>query len=152
MPSGYYFGCTWNGTDPIILKLNGAIWFGFIVANLVVTAGYLWGIHNTGIEEARRAVAGILDGPFKVNFWLGIIVIGAFVPLIMYLFGNSPALLAIKAILVLIGCAIFRNVFLQAAVRKHFQVKKKVWMSTKKKPNSATVLKKVEEKAEFLFN
>ncbi|NPV30102.1 MAG: polysulfide reductase NrfD [Firmicutes bacterium] len=138
--------------SPAILKLNGGIWFGFIVAQVILLTGYLLGIKNTGVEEARRAVAGILQGDLRVKFWWGVVVAGALMPLIMYLFGNSPALLAAKAILVLIGCACFRCVFLQAAVRRSLPGEESEWMSAQEEAKLGLQLeKRWKEKEAWLY-
>lgn len=115
--------------DPAILRLNGGVLFGFIAAQAVLLAGYLMGVSNTGAEEAKRAVAAILRGSLRTKFWWGVVAAGLAVPLIIYLCGNSPALTAVKAVLILVGCACFRCVFLQAAVRRSLPGEENEWMS-----------------------
>ena len=115
--------------SPAVLALGGGVLFGCLAVQAVLLAGYLMGVHSSGAEEGRRAVEAILRGSLSAKFWWGVVVSGLAVPLLLYLFGNSPALTVIKAILILIGCACFRCVFLQAGVRRSLPGEENEWMS-----------------------
>lgn len=104
--------------EPVVLLMSGGIWFGVLFANLVLLNAYLLGVRNIGAEEAERALSLILRGELKTRFFLGAVTCGILLPLVIYIFGNNPALLAVKAVLVLIGSACFRGVVLQAGVRR----------------------------------
>lgn len=138
--------------DASIMAMNGAL-LGFIVLQLLTVWGYVKGMEHSGAEEARRAAHNVLCGEFKNSFWGGVIVIGTIVPLIMYWFGGSPAIIIIKAILLLIGGACFRNIFLQAAVRKSLPGEEHEWGSREETAKLAAELeKRWQEKAVILFN
>jgi protein NrfD len=138
--------------DTSIITLD-SILLGFIVLQLLTVWGYVKGMEHSGAEEARRAAHNVLQGEFKNSFWGGVIIIGTIIPLIMYLFGGSPVIIMIKAILLLVGGACFRNIFLQAAVRKIIPGEEHVWGSREETAKLAADLeKRWQEKAVILFN
>lgn len=68
-------------------------------------------------------------GALEDEVLVGVVAAGLAVPLIIYLCGNNPALTAVKAVLILVGCACFRCVFLQAAVRRSLPGEENEWMN-----------------------
>jgi len=140
------------GGESGIITVDSVL-LGFIVLQLLTVWGYVKGMEHSGAEEARRAAHNVLQGEFKNSFWGGVIIIGTIIPLIMYLFGGSPVIIIIKAILLLVGGACFRNVFLQAAVRKIIPGEEHVWGSREETAKLAAELeKRWQEKAVILFN
>jgi formate-dependent nitrite reductase membrane component NrfD len=126
---------------------------GFIVLQLISVWGYVRGMEHAGAEEARRAAGNILHGDFKNCFLTGVIIFGTIVPIIMYLFADTSVILIIKAILLLIGGACFRNVFLLAAVRKAVPGEENEWYSHEDIAELAAALEKHwQEKAEVVCN
>lgn len=89
----------------------------FLVLTFISMVTYVLGMKHSGAEEANRGAKLILEGELKGKFWGGAIILGLILPLIFYLFAATPSVLAVKSILILIGMACFRSVFLQAGVR-----------------------------------
>jgi formate-dependent nitrite reductase membrane component NrfD len=126
---------------------------GFIVLQLLSVWGYVRGMEHSGAEEARRAAGNILHGDFKNCFWGGVIIVGTILPLVLYLINSVWLILIIKAVLLLIGGACFRNVFLLAAVRKVVPGEENEWYSHEDIAELAAALeKRWQEKAEVVCN
>jgi formate-dependent nitrite reductase membrane component NrfD len=126
---------------------------GFIVLQLLSVWGYVRGMEHSGAEEARRAAGNILHGDFKNCFWIGVIATGTVLPLALCLVNSVSLILIIKAILLLIGGACFRNIFLQAAVRKVVPGEEHEWYSREDIAELAAALeKRWQEKAEVVGN
>lgn len=78
---------------------------------------------------------------------------GTVVPLALYLLAGTSVILIIKAVLLLMGGACFRNVFLQAAVRKVVPGEENEWYSREDIAQLAAALeKRWQEKAEVVCN
>lgn len=126
---------------------------GFLVLQLVSVLAYVLGMKNNGASEARKAAENILQGEFKTSFWSGIIGLGTVIPMLMFLADSTSTMLIIKTILVLIGGIFFRNIFLQAAVRKIIPGEENEWVSREEAACLAIQLeKRWQEKARALYN
>lgn len=135
------------------IRIIDKVLLGFIILQLLSVWGYVRGMENSGAEEARRAAGNILHGDFKGCFWTGVIILGTVVPLALYLLAGTSVILIIKAVLLLIGGACFRNVFLQAAVRKVVPGEENEWYSREDIAQLAAALeKRWQEKAEVVCN
>jgi|GEM_PF-883259 Formate-dependent nitrite reductase, membrane component len=127
------------------------ILLGLLVLQLVTVIGYVKGMQHSGAVEARTAAQNILEGEFKSNFWGLVIIAGTLLPIVLFI-SASPAFLIIKGILVLIGGACFRNIFLAAAVRKALPGEENEWVSREEAAQLAISLeKRWQEKAEWLY-
>ncbi|HWP97891.1 MAG TPA: NrfD/PsrC family molybdoenzyme membrane anchor subunit [Syntrophomonadaceae bacterium] len=104
--------------ENISILILDKVLLGFLVLQLISVVTYVFGKRHSGAYEARKAADNILNGQFKISFWGGIILAGTIVPILMLLLGSISFILIAKTVLVLIGGACFRNVFLQAAIRK----------------------------------
>jgi formate-dependent nitrite reductase membrane component NrfD len=78
---------------------------------------FIASVQMAGTLAADRAVVTLMNGPFAVLFWLGAIVVGCIVPLILGLVdmkrGSAP-LTAVVSILVLVGGFIVKYVLVAA--------------------------------------
>lgn len=126
--------------------------FGLLIIQLLTVSTYIISMKNGGIEEAVRTVESILHGSFRSSFWGGIIWGGTIIPLLLYLAGSSITILVLKTVLVLIGGACFRSVFLQAAVRKSLPGEENDWNDEKETARLALELEqRWQQKAEWLY-
>jgi Fe-S-cluster-containing dehydrogenase component/formate-dependent nitrite reductase membrane component NrfD len=85
---------------------------GTIAINLVVMVFELTITHPT--EDARRTVDMILKGRYKMRFWLGVVVIGNFLPLTLILAGVS---LPIASAIALVGIVLTETIWVEAPQR-----------------------------------
>ncbi len=140
------------GQNPAINMVN-QVMFGFLVLQFISVLAYVGGMKNNGASEARKTAENILQGEFKGSFWAGSVALGTIIPMLMFLPESTPALLIVKTILVLIGGFCFRNVFLQAAVRKIIPGEENEWVSHEEAAHLEIQLeKRWQEKAKVLHN
>ena len=85
---------------------------GTIIINLFVLVFELSITHPT--EDAKKTVDMILKGRYKTRFWLGVVVIGNFLPLTLILAGVS---LPIASIIALIGIILTETIWVEAPQR-----------------------------------
>ena len=74
-------------------------------------------VQSAGSAAADRALALLMNGPFKLTFWIGAIVVGTVVPLLLGLAdlkARSFALSAVTAMLVLVGGFLVKYVIMAA--------------------------------------
>ena len=64
-------------------------------------------------SDAKRTVKMILSGRYRNLFWLGVILLGNIIPLILSSLGSAP-FLALAGICVLIGSYITEHIWVQA--------------------------------------
>ena len=91
------------------------------VLSLVVQAlsliVFIVAVQSAGSAAADRALALLMSGPFKLTFWIGAIVVGTVVPLLLGLAdlkARSFALSALTAMLVLVGGFLVKYVIMAA--------------------------------------
>jgi formate-dependent nitrite reductase membrane component NrfD len=131
--------------------LVNAVLIVFLVLSLISMVTYVNGMKHAAAEEAKRGAKLILEGPLTGSFWFGAIIIGTIIPLLLYLFAATPAALAVKGILILIGMCCFRSVFLQAAVRTTVPGEENEWYSHEELVEFGKELeKRWQEKAAWL--
>ena len=100
--------------------LNSGWWFlayelaGALVANTVLIAGELF-LPEENIEKARAARL-ITRGLFKRLFWIGAILIGTLVPLLMIVTGAAESwqLTGLAALFALAGVLVWEHIWVQA--------------------------------------
>jgi formate-dependent nitrite reductase membrane component NrfD len=78
---------------------------------------FVLAVRGAGSAASSRALAVLLEGPFKMQFWVGAIVVGIVVPLLLSLVDlkrPSFALSALTAVLVLVGGFIVKFLIMAA--------------------------------------
>ena len=78
---------------------------------------FIVAVQNAGSAASDRALALLMSGPFKLTFWIGAIVVGTVVPLLLGLAdlkARSFALSALTAMLVLVGGFLVKYVIMAA--------------------------------------
>jgi formate-dependent nitrite reductase membrane component NrfD len=78
---------------------------------------FIVAVQSAGSAAADRALALLMSGPFKLTFWIGAIVVGTVVPLLLGLAdlkARSFALSAVTAMLVLVGGFLVKYVIMAA--------------------------------------
>jgi formate-dependent nitrite reductase membrane component NrfD len=78
---------------------------------------FIVAVQSAGSAAADRALALLMSGPFKLTFWIGAIVVGTVVPLLLGLAdlkARSFALSALTAMLVLVGGFLVKYVIMAA--------------------------------------
>ncbi len=98
----------WSETVPFFFK------FG-ILFNLVILALELGMPHPTA--DAQRVSKMILKGEYKNYFWIGSILIGNIIPLLLILFGGGGIMTAIAGVLLLIGMYCTEHIWVEAPQR-----------------------------------
>ena len=83
-----------------------------IVINLIVLTFELAITHPT--EDAKKTVDMILKGRYKMKFWLGVVLFGNFLPLVLIMFGVG---LPITGVIALIGILITESIWVEAPQR-----------------------------------
>ena len=106
-----------SGWQGAIAWMNYLAWMlvGGVVFNGIVVALELLLPHPT--EDAHETVALILHGPFKMQFWLGTVIVGTFLPLILLWAGSSfmmGTLVYAAAVLALVGMYITEHIWVRA--------------------------------------
>lgn len=100
------------------------IWTSFLVKTLMISVGInlftmlieLTTTHPTA--DAKRTVHEILKGRYKGKFWVGILLIGNIIPILMILFGGgNMAVFAVASVFILIGIYITEHVWVEAPQR-----------------------------------
>ena len=87
-----------------------------LVQGLSVVA-FIVAVQSAGSAASDRALATLLSGPFKLTFWVGAVVVGTVVPLLLGLVDikrPSYALSAVTAVLVLVGGFLVKYVIMAA--------------------------------------
>ncbi len=105
---GAYFVGSAAGWDTYL----GYLVAGTIAVNLVVMLFELTITHPT--DDARATVDMILKGRYKMKFWLGVVVIGNFLPLALILAGVA---LPIASAIALIGIVLTETIWVEAPQR-----------------------------------
>lgn len=83
----------------------------------VSVVAFIVAVQSAGSAASDHALALLLSGPFKLTFWVGAIVVGTVVPLLLGLVDlrrPSFALSAVTAVLVLVGGFLVKYVIMAA--------------------------------------
>lgn len=124
---------------------------GMLIAQLITVPGYVIGMKLSSAEEARRGAQKLWSGEFSRSFWVGVVLFGTVVPLIISVLFTSVFWLVIAAVLVLAGGICFRLDFLRAAVRVTLPGEERPEMDRKELARLALSLeKRWQEKAQWL--
>jgi formate-dependent nitrite reductase membrane component NrfD len=94
----------------------------FIAYALVIQAAALvlfgFTVSGAGSAGLKRALAQLLSGPHSTTFWVGAVLVGLVLPLVLQLGGGrraaSPGLAAVVALLVLVGGFLVKYVLIVA--------------------------------------
>ena len=68
----------------------------------------------SGGEGAAQSLALLLSGPYSLIFWVGAVAIGLIVPFVLQIVTRQPGLVAIAAILILVGGFLVKYVIIAA--------------------------------------
>ncbi len=88
-----------------------------LLLQLVLLALFLVRVGMSGGEGATKSLALLLSGPYSLAFWIGAVVVGLIAPLALELTARqriSPGLVAISAILILVGGFVVKYVIIAA--------------------------------------
>ncbi|MGH7600015.1 MAG: 4Fe-4S ferredoxin, partial [bacterium] len=85
--------------------------YASIAFNIIVIAAELMTPHATA--DARATVQMIVTGSLSMHFWLGTVILGNLLPLILMWFGGDPEL-ALAGVTVLAGIYITEHVWVRA--------------------------------------
>lgn len=136
-----------NSYTSIIRRLAA----GLLIAQLITVPGYVLGMKLSSSEEARRGAEKLWTGEFSHSFWVGVVILGTLVPLLLNLLFASVYWMVIAAVLVLAGGVCFRLDFLRAAVRVALPGEERTEMSKKEIAQLALSLeRRWQEKAQWL--
>ncbi len=98
---------------------------GLAVFLILAMALYIWGTHRT--PEGRAAAEMLMSGQFSGMFWVGVFLMGLFVPLVLELInlygmgGTAIGMHILAGILGLIGMLLLRQVILGCGVMARLQ-------------------------------
>jgi formate-dependent nitrite reductase membrane component NrfD len=89
-----------------------------LVLQLVALALFVVSVRGAGSVGTGRALDGLIGGPYALTFWLGAVIVGAVVPLLIQLSGAAKrpgtAMVVLASLLVLIGGFITKYVIIAA--------------------------------------
>jgi formate-dependent nitrite reductase membrane component NrfD len=88
-----------------------------LLLQLVAVVVFVVSVQGSGSLAATRALAALTSGSFGLTFWLGAIVVGSVLPLLLGLVDlkrRSPGLTALASVLVLIGGFLVKFVIVAA--------------------------------------
>lgn len=75
---------------------------------------FLVRVGMSGEEGAAQALALLLSGPYSLIFWVGAVAMGLIVPFVLQIVTRQPGLVAIAAILILVGGFLAKYVIIAA--------------------------------------
>lgn len=146
------FGAAMGFTGSPELLIVDVLLFIFLIITAITIIGYVFGMQFADADEARRGAEMIIKGDFQTSFWVGVIGFGIIIPLLLYSFVGTGAVITAKGLLVLLGAAAFRNIFLKAGVRKPLPGEENEWISYDEAAQLAVELeKRWQEKAVWLY-
>lgn len=99
-----------------IARLTTAIVLALVV-QVLATIVFIASIQASGSPASSRALALLLSGPYSVTFWLGAVLVGLVVPLVigvMSMRRPSAGLTALASVLVLVGGFVVKTVIMAA--------------------------------------
>ena len=113
-----------GGLAVLLIVIPDSVYLGMAIYNImlialvvyaVFLAIYLW-VSTYESKAARDSVVRILKDDIAPAFWLGVIVLGIVIPIIILLASNATAALVITAICAILGGVALRYVILKAGV------------------------------------
>ncbi|MFC1904330.1 NrfD/PsrC family molybdoenzyme membrane anchor subunit [Chloroflexota bacterium] len=96
--------------------LLGRVEMYLLVAELVMIGLYLLVMHNSA-PVAARSVYLLVKGRLSLTFWIGLVVLGLVLPLVIYLGNLGGPIIFIADFMVLIGAFLLRYIFLRSGLR-----------------------------------
>ena len=75
---------------------------------------FLLRVGMSGGEGALQSLALLLSGPYSLIFWVGAVAVGLIVPLVLQVASRQPGLIAISAVLILVGGFLVKYVIIAA--------------------------------------
>jgi len=75
---------------------------------------FLLRVGMSGGEGAAQSLALLLSGPYSLIFWVGAVAVGLIVPLVLQVASRQPGLVAISAVLILVGGFLVKYVIIAA--------------------------------------
>src|SRR3990172_4059840 len=75
---------------------------------------FLLRVGMSGGEGALQSLALLLSGPYSLIFWVGAVAVGLIVPLVIQVASRQPGLVAISAVLILVGGFLVKYVIIAA--------------------------------------
>ncbi len=75
---------------------------------------FLLRVGMSGGEGAAQSLALLLSGPYSLIFWVGAVAVGLVVPFVLQIVTRQPGLVAISAVLILVGGFLVKYVIIAA--------------------------------------
>ena len=88
-----------------------------LLLQVVTLALFLLMVGMSGAEGAAQSLALLVSGPYSMTFWLGAVGVGSIVPLVLEVIRRqraNPGLVAISALLILLGGLLVKYVIMAA--------------------------------------
>jgi Fe-S-cluster-containing dehydrogenase component/formate-dependent nitrite reductase membrane component NrfD len=100
-----------TGGDPTWVSSVKFTAIGMLVLNLTTLVIELWTAHTT--EDAKATIKMITTGRFRIPFWLGMVLVGNILPLLL-LFAAPIELISVSGALILIGLCFNEHIWVKA--------------------------------------
>lgn len=94
--------------DPDTVRWSRRTSFWVEVAELFTIFAFVHVALGSALAGARAGAEALISGPHAVMFWVGVIILGSVVPLLLNLLTRSQKILACSAILGIIGALLLR--------------------------------------------
>ena len=94
--------------DPDTVRWSRRTSFWVEVAELFTIFAFVHVALGSALAGARAGAEALISGPHAVMFWVGVIILGSVVPLLLNLLTRSHKILACSAILGIIGALLLR--------------------------------------------
>lgn len=94
--------------DPNTVRWSRRTSFWVEVAELFTIFAFIHVALGSTLAASRAGAESLISGPQSLMFWVGVIVLGSVVPLLLNLFTRSHKILACSAILGIIGALLLR--------------------------------------------
>ncbi|NTU59190.1 MAG: polysulfide reductase NrfD [Chlorobiaceae bacterium] len=101
-----------TGMDAALAEILARLLAGWFALHLIVMAAELFGKHPSA--NAERTAEIIIHGALRQQFWTGSVLVGNVLPMIAVYIAPSPAVVAVAAVLGLIGVFFTEKVWVQA--------------------------------------
>ena len=85
-----------------------------LLLQAVTLALFLLRVGMSGGEGAAQSLALLLSGPYSLIFWVGAVAVGLIVPFVLQVASRRPGLVAISALLILVGGFLVKYVIIAA--------------------------------------
>jgi len=94
--------------DPDTVRWSRRTSFWVEVAELFTIFAFVHVALGSALAGARAGAEALISGPHAVMFWVGVIILGSVVPLLLNLLTRSHKIMACSAILGIIGALLLR--------------------------------------------